>query len=138
MNTIKDVMRPRQRFELLCLLLVAACGSSHVRMVNPDTTGSGLYACDQNACRPSDVDDPAMFNQSGTQFVRLPRECKGRVNEVFVQNANSSAPQVYVRCAPAEASLDTMGAPAASATPSAAPTVIDAPGTPLPEMGADQ
>jgi hypothetical protein len=139
MQTVGDPKRWIALLVPLFLALVAACSSSHVRshvrMVNPDTTGSSLYICDKTSCRPSDVDDPALFNQTGTQFIRLPRECKGRLNEVFVKNANSDAPQVFVRCAPPEPPLATMDEPK---TPAPAPSVIDVPGATLPEMGDEQ
>lgn len=117
----------------LSSLSAVAC-ANHVRLAVPATTGSSLYICDKGACRPSEVDDPKLFNQSGTVFVKLPEQCQARFHEIVVIDADSSNPQVFARCAPPEETpraepIPVMGeegavppTPAPAATPSGSPS----------------
>ena len=90
---------------LLSLAFSAAgCVAHNLRFVAPDTTPSSRYDCgvDQSECTPATHDVPEEATQSGTQFIRLPRQCQGRFNQVLVLDADSSSPRVTVTCAPSE------------------------------------
>jgi hypothetical protein len=105
----------------LCLIAAAssACGGSQVRLVSPDTTAGSRYSCqpgEGQVCQPATTDVPEDLNHSGTVFVILPRECKGRVHQIVVLDAGSSHPKVDATCAPPEEPVEEM-----SSEPSAAP-----------------
>jgi hypothetical protein len=107
----------------------------HLRLVSPDTTGSSLYTCNETGCSPSEVDNPALFNQSGTKFIASPKQCAGRIHEVVILDAASSSPTIYVRCAPIEAPLPE---PCPQPGPSLESTGTTPVSQPLPEMGSDE
>jgi len=94
--------------------VVAAC-SHHVRLVMPDTTSSSKYVCPIGtapACTPDPVDVPEDNSRSGTTFVRLPRQCQGRISEILVVDADTSEPKIHVTCAAHEEPVGEMGPPA--------------------------
>jgi hypothetical protein len=83
-----------------------------VRLVAPDTTAASRYSCepgDGKICTPATTDVPSDLNQTHTAFVILPRECKGRFQQIVVIDADSSEPKVDVTCAPEEAPVEEMG-----------------------------
>jgi hypothetical protein len=89
----------------------SACGGHPMRLVSPDTTAGPRYTCEPGAgriCQPATSDVPEELNRSGTVFVILPRECKGRVHQLVIIDAGSSEPKVDATCAPEEAPLDEM------------------------------
>lgn len=90
------------------VVLLAGC-AHHVRLSSPGTSPGALYVCSATQCRPADVDVPAELNQTGTQHVVLPTECKGLIHQIVVLNADSSAPETYVTCAPPEEGIGEMG-----------------------------
>ena len=97
---------------VITLALSSACGSRHVRLVAPDTTAGPRYSCepgDGKICSPATTDVPSDLNQRNTAFVILPRECKGRFQQIVVINADSSEPKVDATCAPEEAPVEEMG-----------------------------
>ena len=100
----------------LMLAFLAGCSSRHVRLVAPDTTAGSRYTClagEGMICQPATTDVPSDLNESGTSFVILPRECKGRFYQIMVFDAGSSKPKVEATCAPQEEPVDEMtsGAP---------------------------
>jgi hypothetical protein len=108
--------RPRRLARAAALVVVAAvssaCGSRHVRLVSPDTTAGSRYTCepgDGKVCTPATTDVPSDLNERNTAFVILPRECKGRIQQIVVINADSSEPKVDATCAPEEAPVEEMG-----------------------------
>jgi hypothetical protein len=91
------------------LLAVLGCsgGGQNLRLAVPDTTPAQRYTCRSGAeCQPASEDVPE--NPAGTLFFVLPRECQGRVNQIFVRDAGSSHAELTVTCAPAEAPLGEM------------------------------
>jgi hypothetical protein len=112
---------------LLLAAVLSACGGSQVRLVSPDTTPGSRYTCQPGEgapCQPATTDVPEDLNRSGTVFVILPRECKGKIHQIVVLDAGSSHPKVDATCAPQEEPVEEMsasepkGAPAASASAS--------------------
>lgn len=94
-------------------VLLGACAGHHVRLVSPDTTAGPRYTCEPGAagvCQPAAADVPAELNPSGTLFVILPRQCKGKIHQIVVIDAGSSKPRVEATCAPEEAPLEDMSA----------------------------
>ena len=97
---------------LLVATLSSACGGHHVRLVAPDTTAGSRYSCepgDGKVCTPATTDVPSDLNERNTAFVILPRECKGRFQQIVVIDAGSSEPKVDATCAPEEAPVEEMG-----------------------------
>jgi hypothetical protein len=95
----------------LMLALLAACGGSQVRLVAPDTTAGPRYTCvsgEGKECQPATTDVPSELNESGTVFVILPRECKGKIHQIVVLDAGSSSPKVDATCAPSEEPVEEM------------------------------
>jgi hypothetical protein len=109
----------------------SACGGSQVRLVSPDTTPGSRYTCQPGegaVCQPATTDVPEDLDPSGTVFVILPRECKGKVHQIVVLDAGSSHPRVDATCAPQAEPVEGMtssypsAAPPATAPTSRAPT----------------
>lgn len=96
----------------IALMLGALTGgcAHHVRLVVPQTTGSNAYVCrpGEKECASATTDDPRMWNEAGTKSVVLPTNCDGRINEILVRNADSSTPEVLVKCAPLENKIEGM------------------------------
>jgi hypothetical protein len=93
------------------VLLATACTSSHVRLVAPDTTAGARYTCAPGeglSCQPATTDVPEELNQSGTVFVVLPRECKGKIHQIVIFDAGTAKPKVDATCAPEEEPLEEM------------------------------
>jgi hypothetical protein len=93
------------------VLLATACSGSHVRLVAPDTTAGPRYSCapgEGQICQPATTDVPEELNRSGTVFVILPRQCKGKIHQIVIIDAGSSKPKVDATCAPQEEPLDEM------------------------------
>ena len=91
----------------MSLLGAPACAQRHVQLKFPDTSPGEEYTCPVTegqaaACKPATVIDPAKANQANTVFLILPRECKGKFNEVTIHDSGSSTPTVDVKCAPQE------------------------------------
>jgi hypothetical protein len=108
----------------LVAAVLIACGGSQVRLVSPDTTPGPRYTCQPGegaVCQPATTDVPEDLNRSGTVFVILPRECKGRIHQIVVLDAGSSHPKVDATCAPQEEPVEEMS----SSEPEAAPAVPD-------------
>src|SRR5262245_3990851 len=100
--TIRDV----RVFGVFAVLGCAASGQP-LRLAVPDTTPAQRYTCRAGAeCQPASEDVPE--NPAGTLFFVLPRECQGRVHQIFVRDAGSSQAELTVTCAPAEAPLGEM------------------------------
>jgi hypothetical protein len=103
----------------LALLLAACSGGSQVRLVAPDTTAGPRYTCvvgEGKVCEPAATDVPEELNQSGTVFVILPRECKGKIHQIVVLDAGSSTPKIDATCAPSEEPVEEMSGSEPSAT----------------------
>jgi hypothetical protein len=101
-------MGMRYRGPLLLVLTLAAC-SRHVKMEVPQTSAGARYTCAPGkACVPATTDVPSELNASGTAFVVLPAECKGRINRIVVLDADSSNPKLDVTCAPLEEPVQEM------------------------------
>jgi hypothetical protein len=91
------------------LLCVCACSGQRVRLVAPDTTAGARYTCRADTtCVPATSDVPEDDNAQGTVFVTLPRECKGRFQQILVIDAGSAKPSVSATCAPPEEPLGEM------------------------------
>jgi hypothetical protein len=96
---------------LVVMAVASACGGHSLRLVSPDTTAGPRYTCEPGAersCQPATSDVPEELNPSGTLFVILPRECKGRIHQLVIIDAGSSDPKVDATCAPEEAPLEEM------------------------------
>ena len=99
---------------LVALPAAGGCASGqHVQLKFPDAdpaAGTG-YDCkptsgDAIKCVESTSVDPAKWNQHGTLFVIMPRECQGHFREITIQKAGSDKPEVHVVCATAEAPIE--------------------------------
>jgi hypothetical protein len=116
-----DTNAGARRVLLLLALALGACGGSQVRLVAPDTAPGPRYTCQPGegmVCQPATTDVPQDLNQSGTVFVILPRECKGKIHQIVVLDAGSSSPKVDATCAPQEEPIEEMsGAEPGSAAP---------------------
>ena len=90
------------------LVTTAGCARRiHLKM--PDTTPSSSYDCRSGRqCAPNPVDVLRRTNQPRTAQIMGPRECAGRVAEVFIEDADSSSPTVIVTCATRESSVHDM------------------------------
>lgn len=107
---------------LFFVLLSFACSGSQVRLVAPDTTAGSRYSClpgEGQICQPATTDVPEELNQSGTVFVILPRQCKGKIHQIVITDAGSSKPKVDATCAPEEEPLEEMSHPAPVTRPAA-------------------
>lgn len=83
--------------------LVSSSCSHHVKLVAPDASPASAYECPgDQPCRPAAVLDDARLNQSGTAFIRLPRECHGHFQQVVILDADSDTPTVVATCAARE------------------------------------
>jgi hypothetical protein len=51
------------------------------------------YLCEAGGCHPNDPSDGA-----DTRPIALPADCGGRIHELIVLDARTSAPSVYVEC----------------------------------------
>lgn len=79
--------------------LLGAC-AHHVKLVTPDTSPASAYECGVEVqCQPASILDDARLNQSGTAFVALPKECRGRFQQIVILDADSSHPTVVATCA---------------------------------------
>lgn len=104
------------------LVALLGCGGSHLRLVTPDTTAGPRYSCDAGegqVCQPASEDVPEESNLRGTAFVILPRECRGRIHQIVVIDADSDAPKVVATCAPDEQPVEEMSDSEPSAPPTA-------------------
>lgn len=98
------------------------CGTRQVRLEVPHTTPSSSYTCNQLRCTGATSLVPADENRSGTAFITLPLQCRGRFHRIMIEDPSSTDPVVHATCAPAEpAHLETMGG-AGAAGESSAPT----------------
>ena len=59
-------------------------------------------------CQPATEDVPSDLNPHGTSFVKLPRQCQGRVHQIVILDADSDDPKVDVTCAPIEEPIQEM------------------------------
>src|SRR2546430_12940750 len=91
----------------VALLMAIGC-SHHVRLAMPKTSIGAQYSCTKGGCVPATVVDPAARNPMNTVFIVLPKECNGRLNEAFIENANSDDPKVTVLCATPDTPIEQM------------------------------
>lgn len=104
------------------LVALLGCGGSHLRLVTPDTTAGPRYSCNAGegrVCQPALEDVPDESNLRGTAFVILPRECRGRIHQIVVIDADSDAPKVVATCAPDEQPVEEMSESERTAPPTA-------------------
>ncbi len=88
---------------------VAAGCARHVRLESPDTSAGARYTCTGKApCEPATSDVPSQLNPSGTTFVTLPRQCRGRIHRIVISDADSNEPKVDVTCAPEDEPIGDM------------------------------
>jgi hypothetical protein len=89
--------------------LVVAC-AQHVRLQVPDTSPGARYRCQKQSsqCAGATTDVPSELNPYGTTSITLPRQCKGRIHQVMILDADSSNPVVDVTCAPEEPPIEEM------------------------------
>jgi hypothetical protein len=94
------------------LVVWGATGCSHdLSLKFPDSSPGEAYVCSATArsgekCVPAPTVDPSESTREGTLLVVMPRECKGRFNEITIHAAGSANPVVNVKCAPPENKIE--------------------------------
>jgi hypothetical protein len=78
-------------------------------MAMPQTETGPRYVCrGEGKCSPATTDVPSDLNPSGTTYVTLPEQCKGRIHQIVVLDADSSEPKVDVTCAAPDDPIEEM------------------------------
>lgn len=62
------------------------------------------------SCVDATEDIPGSDNGDDTVLAAMPYQCKGRINEVYIRNAQSKHPTIFVRCAVPETPIADAGA----------------------------
>jgi hypothetical protein len=89
-------------------LLSGAC-ERHLRLEAPDTSAGPRYTChSRQPCEPATTDVPSQQNPSGTTFVVLPKQCRGRFHRIVIFDSGSDKPKVDVTCAPDDEPIKEM------------------------------
>jgi hypothetical protein len=103
----------------LAALTTVGCGSQQLRLTSPETSAGIGYTCTAaSGCYPASVATPPEGQEAEAVVLTLPPECKGRVHEIIVREADSSSPEIDVTCArsagappPADSGLALTGDP---------------------------
>lgn len=95
---------------LFVVMALVAC-SHDVSLKFPDSSPGAEYVCSPThrngeQCVPQTRVDPAKDTREGSVYVIVPRECKGRFNEITIHDAGSKSPVVNVKCAPPENKIE--------------------------------
>lgn len=104
-------------WRVLPVVLLIACSSDrHVVVRDTNVAPERRYQCwggkraeASLPCVDATEDRPGQDNAANTVFVAMPSQCKGRIEEVLVKNANTSTPTVFVRCAAPESAVRVVG-----------------------------
>jgi hypothetical protein len=98
------------------LVLLSCAGARHVVVRDSTTSPERRYVCfvaegaqPAPPCEDSKEDLPGDDNRGHTVVVAMPSQCKGRINEIYVRNADSTSPTVLVRCSAAETMPSVIG-----------------------------
>lgn len=93
-----------------CMATLAACGSTTLTLVNPDSRPGSRYQCQPGReCIPGSIDGPA---EPGSRTeLSLPKQCADKFHEITIVNADSSQPEMHVTCA------ESVAAPTGEPTP---------------------
>jgi hypothetical protein len=100
------------------LLLAACVDERHVMVRDSMTSPERRYVCagavkaqPAPICADATEDIPGSDNGDDTILAAMPHQCNGRINEVYVRNAHSKSPTIFVRCAAAETPIGDAGPP---------------------------
>jgi hypothetical protein len=124
---MKSFHLPRLRWLAACIVALVGCGSQHLRLTAPDTSGSVSYTCTSaNTCYPASMAAPVEGQPDEAMPLIMPRECQGQIHEIVIRNADSSEPEIDVTCATPKSGATAAPAAAKAAAPSDEPPAVDA------------
>ncbi len=108
----------RLAYFALAWSLVSCVNERHVVVRDSTTSPERRYVCvgaekatAAPVCTDAKEDLPGADNGANTVLVAMPYQCKGRINEVYVRNAHTGTPTIFVRCATNETSATKLPAP---------------------------